>query len=631
MRALVASLLALLLAAAGAAEAQVAFRTEGGDAWTFEKQVELTVDRAACPTLMVVSPVATFLTHPQAEQVTVPVPLRPGDNRIEARCRKDGAPVGGAARQHWQVRLRDAPVARITTSIEPGAIVLDAGGSEVAPARPEPLIRFAWRAAAGNPAPLASLPAEGARLSLALPRADGEYRVTLRATDAAGRSGESTVMFRRRGAKVESFAPAAARAAWIDHAVVYGVVPGLFGPRGLADVAAALDRLKALGVNTLWLLPITASPPEDFGYAVIDHFRLREGLGSDADLRALVRGAHDRGMRVIMDFVPNHLSDQHPYFRDLQRKGQASAYRDFFARDDAGRVANYFDWDNLKNLNFDHPEVRRMVIEAFAYWVREFDIDGFRVDVAWGPRERAADFWPAWAAEMKRLKPDLLLLAEASVHDPYYLKHFDLAYDWTEKLGQWAWAMAFEERTATAQHLRTAIAAAPGGSVFRFLENNDTAARFVTRHGAERTRVAAAMLLTLPGIPALFTGQEVGAEYEPYDEPPPLSWQDRHGLAAWYARLIALRRAEPALRVGSLQLLDVQPADTVLAYLRRTGDETVLVLLNYGEAPVEARVAMPPGLLGRTLVDLLRADGAPVKAGDAVALPGLGSRVLKSP
>src|SRR5205807_7549030 len=83
----------------------------------------------------------------------------------------------------------------------------------------------------------------------------------------------------------------------------------------------------------------------------------------------------------------------------------------------------------------DNPEVQRLIIEASAYWVRAFDIDGFRVDAAGGPRERASEFWPRWRAELKRIKPDLLLLAEASARDHYYVGHgFDAAYDWTRSL-----------------------------------------------------------------------------------------------------------------------------------------------------------------------------------------------------
>jgi glycosidase len=103
-------------------------------------------------------------------------------------------------------------------------------------------------------------------------------------------------------------------------------------------------------------------------------------------------------MRVMMDFVPDHVSEQHAYFTDTIAHAGASPYFNFFARGQDGNAQHYFDWSNLKNLNYGNPEVQRLVIEAFAHWIREFDIDGFRVDAAWGPRQRAPDFWPRCAA-----------------------------------------------------------------------------------------------------------------------------------------------------------------------------------------------------------------------------------------
>ena len=143
-----------------------------------------------------------------------------------------------------------------------------------------------------------------------------------------------------------------------------------------------------------------------------------------------MREAHDRDIRVLMDFVPNHTSAAHRYFKDASHLGRESRYWDFYDRDADGTVTNYFDWTHLPNLNFDNPEVRRMITEAFAYWVGELDVDGFRVDVAWGVKERAPGFWPELRAQLDAIKPGVLLIAEASARDPYYYSHgFEAAYD----------------------------------------------------------------------------------------------------------------------------------------------------------------------------------------------------------
>ena len=133
--------------------------------------------------------------------------------------------------------------------------------------------------------------------------------------------------------------------------------------------------------------------------------------------------------------------------------------------------------------------------------------------------------------------------------------------------------------------------------MLRFLNNNDTGQRFVTRYGIARTRLAAAMLLTVPGLPLIYNGDEVGAEFEPYDEGPPITWTDTHGLHGHYARLVALRREHPALRSQRLEMLETSHPDTVLAYLR-PGDareDDIVVLLNYGPAACSRSLARQRG------------------------------------
>jgi cyclomaltodextrinase len=367
-------------------------------------------------------------------------------------------------------------------------------------------------------------------------------------------------------------------------------------------------------------------------------------------LRQLDHGAYplavvaEAGAARARTLLPNHTSEQHPYYLRAKQRGPASPYYDFYDRNAAGEVITYFDWENLKNLNYDNSEVQRYMIEAFGYWVREFGIDGFRADAAWGVRERAPEFWPRLRDELKRIDPDLLLLAEASARDPYYdIVGFDAAYDWTNRLGEWAWRDAFEDGTRTAARLRAALigsrtveADAPmsrsGALVFRFLNNNDTGERFVTRYGAARTRLAATMLLTLPGLPLLYTGDEVGAEFEPYDERPVLSWRDPHGLRDHYARLLALRREHAVLRSERLDILETSHPESVLAYVRpgQQREDDIIVLLNYHSKPL--RAALSDGILRGTasLVDLMSGDAIPIASEvPAVDLPAWGARVLR--
>lgn len=608
-------------AANGPAENEpLSFRNDGGDAWTFHKTVEGTLTPGACEQVEVTSPLGSAIADIDGSRFSATVPLASGANDIRALCLTDGRPAASAA-QRWTVRLPDAPKAWVRAVAMPDGLVLDAGRSQPATGRKAPIVRTEWRAAPGNPAPLPTLPATDKRLTLPTPAADGEYRVTLRVTDRLGRADESTVLFRVRNGAAEAVDPQRHRPSWMDGAVVYGVVPHLFGPRGLADVTARLDDIAALGVTALWLSPLTEAPGLDFGYAVTDHFRVRARFGSESDLKALVAAAHARGMRVLMDFVPNHLDERHPYHADAAAHGPASPYHSFFDRGADGAVSSYFNWTNLKNLDYDNPEVQRYMTAAFAHWVRELGIDGFRVDASWAVKERAPEFWPALRAELRRINPDLLLLAEASARDPWYVANgFDAAYDWTGQLGQWAWHDAFDAVAPTAARLRAALSASdPGTPVFRFLNNNDTGARFITRHGLARTKAAATLLMTLPGVPCLYTGDEVGATYEPYGEPKPVVWEDSQNLRAFYTHLTALRRTEAALHAPGLEWLDTARPDTVLAY-RRPGAEPVTVVLNFGTEPAEVPRFNGP------MWDLL--TGAVIQPG--ATLPPSGAWVLKA-
>lgn len=399
---------------------------------------------------------------------------------------------------------------------------------------------------------------------------------------------------------VGSGAAAAGRAAEM---ILYDASPFFFAPggrNGFAAIEARLPAISALGVTAILLSPVTAAPRGDFGYAVTDDFRLRTTFGSAAQLRSLIHAAHARGLRVLLDMAANHLSDQSFYYRDAQRRGRKSPYYAWFQRDGSGQPVHYFDWTNLENLNYGNPAVRDYVLAAFSYWLREFHVDGFRLDAAWAVRQRDPRFWPRLRAQAERIDPDIVLIAEASGRDGYYVSHgFDAAYDWTSRLGQWAWDGVFAPAGGLPDLERLRAALTNGGKdypdhtlLLRFLDNNDTGERFVTRYGVGETRAAIELLFTLPGIPLIYDGDEVAAAFRPYDEGPPISWRDPHGLAPLYAQMSLERRTVPALTAPGLRLLATDHDGRVLAYLRSGSarDAEALVVLNFDRAPVSVRL-----------------------------------------
>ncbi len=596
---------------------------------------------------------ATVIVQANGSQIEVPredrrfsvvVPLSERANHIAASCRHHDGLKCEPARVTLRQRLKARPTAVIQLRVDSERIYFDGSASRPNEATGASIVKCEWKPGKGNPARLSLRAPEssGLHTELACPGQDGEYYVSLKVTDAQGRSDTATAVFILEGDMPKLPDLATENPSWVERAVVYGVVPHNSGPHGLRSVTTRLDDLKDLGVDAIWLSPCTHTKGGGHGYGVSDYFRLRRDYGSKQDFRELIKEAHARGIRVLMDFVPNHTSVHHPYIQHAMKHGKASPYHSFYEwHEDGGGFAYYFHWRHLPNLNYDNPEVRRLMTEAFSYWVREFDVDGFRVDAAWGIKLRCPDYWPEWRRELKRIKPDLLLLAEASAREPYWFTDgFDAAYDWTDDLGKWSMEFVFDDPDQIVTRLHAALTNEGRGFhedalIFRFLNNNDTGPRFLTRYGVGMEKVAAAMLLTLPGLPCIYTGQEVGAEFEPYKMSAPISWEDRFGLRDYYKQLITLRRQLPSLHSREWEIVPVQSSQQVYAYARYAGaeEQPVLVLLNFSRTRAKAELPLPECFASnRRLTDLLSGRRMSLQPSDngsvSVALPGLCARLL---
>jgi cyclomaltodextrinase / maltogenic alpha-amylase / neopullulanase len=593
----------------------------GGDAeiWAWNRRVRGTLENpGVCQAVLIERDGRRLQAKVEGTGFSVDIPVLEGDNQLVAICETIDAHEEISPMITYTGRLKQRPTAIINPTLADGLLRLDGGESRPDELELTSIREYHWSPRPDNPAPVSARndtgkddqdfvrPISGKSVEIDLPPVDGEYYFTLRVVDEAGREDASTtyVVVEEGRPRIPNYDKE--NPIWIENAIVYGIIPRLFGSPGAKAIEEKLDYLADLGVNTLWLAPINATI--DYGYSVVDYFQLRQNFGTKEDFLQMVQAAHARGIRVLMDFVPNHSSREHPYFQDTLERGPESPYWDFYDRDEQGNYTYYFDWTHLPNLNYDNPEVWRWMIEAFSYWVREFDVDGFRVDAAWGIRERRPDFWPEWRQELKRIKPDLLLLTEASARDPYYFDNgFDAAYDWTDQLGKWAWGRFWAEdahdfdQSKLVEMLKTALTNPPSGYhpdalIFRFLNNNDTGTRFVTTHGPEMTQVATALLLTLPGVPCIYTGDEVGEWFRPYFDPAPLSWKERYpGLRDYHKRLVALRKEVPSLRSRLWQLIEVRPGRQVLGFLRYLpGNRSpVLVLLNFWDQDAGVEVSLP--------------------------------------
>ena len=641
-------------------ELKTGIKLSGGnvDAWTFHKSLKGSMENpAACQSVWIENNGARLQASLQEHFFSAEVPIRSGANAVTAICQHADKEEEMSPSIKIDGRLEQRPTALITVSLAQGLIILNGKGSLPDEVENQPIREYVWSARSDNPA-AAKVQADpnqeqqdfrreirGARIEVELPEGDGEYYFSLRVSDEAGREDVSTtyVVVENGQPRIPDYDHE--NPAWVEEAIVYGVIPRLFGSPGAKAIQEKLDDLADLGINAIWLAPINET--NDYGYSVIDYFALRDNFGSKEDFKSMVQAAHERGIRVLMDFVPNHTSNEHPYFKDTVEKGQDSPYWDFYDRDENGHYTYYFDWTHLPNLNYDNPEVRRMMIEAFSYWVREFDVDGFRVDACWGVQQRRPDFWPEWRRELKRIKPDLLLLAEASARDPYNFESgFDAAYDWTEDLGRWAWGGFWGEQAekVEARHLverlKNALLNEPNGYhpdalIFRFLNNNDTGTRFITTHGEPMTRVATALLLTLPGLPCIYTADEAGQWFRPYFDAAPISFRERYrGLRDYHKKLIALRTEIPSLHSRLWQLLEVEPANQVVGYLRfvEGNEQPVLVLLNFSEQPAAVRLTIPEEFSSlaeaSSLSDLLNNEDLPFSGTNFIQLAPMSARIL---
>ncbi|MGE5224091.1 MAG: alpha-amylase family glycosyl hydrolase [Omnitrophica WOR_2 bacterium] len=613
------------------------------DVWGWQKQVGGKLSGLGKTTdISVESNGLTQSAEIMNDRFSATVPIDSGENRIRAVAQDRTGEQIVSNNLIYSGRLSHRPRANITIDLEDGRLVLDGSTSQPAENESIPVVDHIWSQRANNPGPVKITSSSqqdssqqdfldeisAPRIYLAPPDDDGEYYFLLKVSDQVGRTDTSQIYAVCQNS--HWFIPNYDKenTAWVESAIVYGVIPRNFGKEGFKSIIERLDDLQDLGINALWLAPVFVSPPGDYGYGVVDYFELNPIYGTKEDFHRLVQEAHRRDIRILMDFVPNHSSNQHPYFLDAVKYGKESPYWDFYDRDASGEPTHYFSWTHLPNLNYSNPQVERWMLEAFTYWVREFDIDGYRVDACWGVQQRKPDFWLKWRRELKRVKPDLLLLAEASARDGVYFDNgYDAAYDWTEQLGKWAWEMVFEtyKNRLLVYNLDIALTNhqkgySPDALIFRFLNNNDTGQRFITKYGLEMTRVATALLLTLPGIPCIYTGDEYGESYQPYNDPQPLSWKEQFpGLRDYHKKLVELRTKIPGLHSRDWYLLEIQSIPRIYGYLRynqKPENQPVLVLLNFYTEEIEAQVNLPEEfsriMSGKQFVDLLEDKPAPV-------------------
>jgi glycosidase len=413
--------------------------------------------------------------------------------------------------------------------------------------------------------------------------------------------------------------PARASPAWVHDAIIYEIFPRQFSAQGdFNGVTAQLDRLQQLGVTILWLMPIhpvgklKAKGTLGSPYAVRDYYGINPEYGTAADLHRLVSEAHKRHLKLIIDIVANHTS-----WDSVMMKTPA-----FYTHDASGKIIPPMpDWSDVADLNYDNAQLRRYMIDMLKYWIKEFDLDGYRCDAA---GMVPTDFWEQARTELSALKPDIVMLAEWE-DPPLMARAFDVDYSW-KLYGALGEVIQGRQPASTLreQWTRDAAQYERGALRLRFSDNHDQN-RAIARFGEPAALAASALMFTLDGVPLLYDGMEVGDTAESgapaLFEKLPILWsiaERRPQFPRFYRQIIALRQAHPALRSGDLAWVHNSDEGRILTFTRGSTAETLLIAINLSSQPFVGVVEAGSGGYEEITPDL---DARPTARG--AGLPAL--------
>ncbi len=354
--------------------------------------------------------------------------------------------------------------------------------------------------------------------------------------------------------------------------------------------AGELPRLKEMGVQTLWFMPLTPIAKEkrkgSLGsyYACSDYKAVSPEFGTLSDFRELVKTAHFMGFKVILDWVANHTGWDHVWTK---------THPDYYLKDSAtGTFKIASGMDDIIELDYGNPKLREAMKDAMKFWVRECDIDGFRCDLATWVE---LDFWQQARPALDSLKPLFWLGEYDELDNPDYGKVFDASYTWT-----WMHqAKDYYDGKKSLSDLRALL------NRYQAIGHGSMRAWFTTNHdenswnGTEYEKYGdmalplAVFSSTWDGIPLIYSGQELPLlKRLKFFEKDPIPWNGKYELQRFYKTLFDLKSSNPALRGGDpaaeTRLLTTSADDKVLAYLRKNGSQEVLVLLNLSSATLPA-------------------------------------------
>ncbi len=391
---------------------------------------------------------------------------------------------------------------------------------------------------------------------------------------------------------------------WSHNLPVYEVNVRQYTPEGTFKAFEEhLPRIKALGVGIIWLMPIHPSGEDakSFGsfYCVRDYYGINPEYGRKEDFKHLVDRIHELGMYVIMDWVPHHSSWDNPLI---------TQHPEWYKKDASGNIIQGRGWRDVAWLDYSNRALWRYMADAYTHWIKEFGVDGFRCDVAWGV---PIEHWNWLRPEIEKAGRPVFMLAEANEarHHPA----FDMTYDWNLPPLMWAIARGKKPATAIDEMLDKERKEYPSGAVrMRFTYNHDYNWEWrLSQRYSDGVKTFAVLCATLPGKPMIFNGQEIGFDRRlpggSRGTRRPIEWAESP-FRGFYTRLFHLYQKSPAIYAGEFTKVKSSRDDKVYAYIRRSGDEKVFVILNLSAEPQD--VTLEAEVIGEEYRELFTGEEA---------------------
>lgn len=367
--------------------------------------------------------------------------------------------------------------------------------------------------------------------------------------------------------------------------VVYEVYPGFYEKgKSFNAISNQLDNIKALGVNVLWLMPIyeegvlkgIGSP-----YCIRDYKKVNSDYGTIDELKFLVSKAHDKGMKVIFDWVANHTSWDNAWTQN----------KDWYTQDSNGNIVSPpgMGWNDVADLNFNNNNMRKEMIAAMSYWINELNIDEYRCDYAEGVPD---DFWEEAISELKKIKgDDLLMLAEGGKAS-LLANGFDMLYAWDFAYRlQDLYAGKITVNNLYETHYQEYKDVPAGKQRMRYTTNHDMSSQQtpIQAYKGEKGAISAFVIATtLGGSPMIYSSQEVGYPTQlSFFNFINIDWNSNQSYKNEYKKIMDIYTSSDALKKGSLRTFE---NGKVATYVRKSQKETILILVNTANEQFEAKI-----------------------------------------